>query len=225
MALSCGLFYCSTKKCYNKKWDFDKKIKPNTLPENLTTLTFGWKFDKKLEPNTLPENLITLTFGCYFSQKIEPNTLPWNLTTLAFGRCFDQKIEPKILPENLTTLTFERNFNQIIDSKILPSNLINIVFNWKFFDEFDENDLIKHYIEMVNNIPSYYHVKILLRNNIFGDSGLKWPIHVIHYEESEWSSNIYEIHNKYSHQFYGFITILINKETYQSYSFAKSALK
>ena len=57
----------------------------------------------------------------------------------------------------------------------------------------DKNDPIEHYINMVNNIPSYYHVEILSKGDIFGINGS--------------------------------ITVLINKETYQSYSFAKSALK
>ena len=82
---------------------------------------------------------------------------------------------------------------------------------------------------MVNNIPNYYQVKILLEENIFGSDGLKWPIHVVNYkeQEQEWSPIIYEIQNKYKHKhpIYASITVLINKETYQSYSSAKSALK
>ena len=40
----------------------------------------------------------------------------------------------------------------------------------------------------------------------------------------KWSPNIYEIQDKYIHPipYYRSVTILINKKTYQSYSFAKS---
>ena len=101
---------------------------------------------------------------------------------------------------------------------MLPSNLINIWFNWIFIDQ---NDLIKQHIEMVNNIPSYYHVIILLKKNKYNP---KWPIHVVEYRENEWPSDIYEIKDKYRHPIHGDITILINKNTYQPYSSAKSAL-
>ena len=78
---------------------------------------------------------------------------------------------------------------------------------------------------MVNNIPSYYYVKIFLRNNIFDNTGPKWPIHVVHYIENKWSSEIYEIQDKYTHPIRGSIVVLINKKIYQPYSSAKSVLK
>ena len=105
---------------------------------------------------------------------------------------------------------------------MLPSNLKNINFNWIYTNKYDMNE---HRIEMVNNIPSYYHVKLLLRRDIFNINGSKWPIHVVGYEENEWSSEIYEIHDKYVHPIHGSIVVLINKKTYEPYSSAKSACK
>ena len=203
-------------------WVFDQKIEPNILPTNLTTLNFGCSFNQKIEPNTLPEKLTTLTFGDHFNQKIEPNTLPENLTTIIFGGGFNQKIEQNILPENLTFLTFGCKFNQKIESKTLPSNLKNINFNWMRLINYGSH---KHHIEIVNNIPSYYHVNIFLYKNNFNIDELKWPIHVIDYKEGKWSLNMYEIQDKYIHPIHDSVTILINKKTYQPYSFAKSALK
>ena len=120
------------------------------------------------------------------------------------------------------TLTFGNKFNQKIDSEMLPSNLTNINFKWIYFDK---NNRIKQHIEMVNSIHNHYHVKIFLKNNIFGDNGLKWPIHVLKYKENDWSPNIYEFQDKYKDPIHGHVTILINKKTYQPYSSAKSALK
>ena len=105
---------------------------------------------------------------------------------------------------------------------MLPYNSINIEFNWLYLDE---NNLREHHIEMVNNIPNYYHVKILSNTNNPAIDESKCPIHVVDYRENEWSSNIYETLDKYIHSIHGPITILINKEIYQSYSSAKSALK
>ena len=202
--------------------NFDQKIEPNTLPEKLTSLIFGYEFNQKIEPNTLPEKLTSLIFGSCFNQKIGPNTLPENLITVTFGHDFNQEIDPNTLPEKLITLTFGGHFNQKIYSKMLPSNLKNINFNWIYLGIFDP---IGHHIEMVNNIPNYYYVNIFLWKNIFGDDGPKWPIHVVKYIENEWSSDIYDIQDTYTHPIYGPITVLINKETYQPYSFAKSAHK
>ena len=78
---------------------------------------------------------------------------------------------------------------------------------------------------MINDIPNYYHVEILLNKNNFGIVGPKWPIHVLYYSENEWSPDIYEIQDKYKDLIHGPITVLINKESYQPYSSAKSALK
>ena len=105
---------------------------------------------------------------------------------------------------------------------MLPYNLKNIDFNWI---RLNKSNLIKDYIEMVNNIPSHHHVVILLKKDIFGIDGFKWPIHVIDYRENDWSPEIYEIQDKYIHPIHGSITVLINKETYQPYSSAKSAFR
>ena len=66
---------------------------------------------------------------------------------------------------------------------------------------------------------------LFVKRNIFGVYGSKWLIHVVEYMENEWSLNIYEIQDKYTHLKCGIITILINRETYQPYSCAKSCLK
>ena len=147
--------------------------------------------------------------------------MPENLTNLVFGHCFNQKIGPNILPDNLITLTFGW-FNQKIEPIMLPSSLKNIKFDWIALIK---NNLSEQCIEMVNNIPNYYYVEILLRENIFDTNGPKWPIHVLKYKEYEWSSKIYEIQDKYIHSIYGDITVLINTKSYQPYSSAKSALK
>ena len=203
--------------------EFNDIIKPNSLPELLTTLDLGYSFNQKIVPNTLPNSLTYLDLGFSFDQKIEPNSLPNSLTYLDFGYKFNQIIELNSLPESLTNLTFRCNFNQKIDLNILPSKLKYIEFGWIYLSYTKIN--ISRYIEMVNNIPGYYDVKIFLLKNIFGDNGPKWPMHVCNYKKKRWPLEIYEVIDNYTHSFYGDITILINTETYQSYSFAKSAFK
>ena len=68
-------------------------------------------------------------------------------------------------------------------------------------------------------------MKIYADNNIFEKCGSKWPIHVVNYDKKKWSSDIYEVIDKHIDPIYGDITVLINKETYEPYSHAKSALK
>ena len=149
------------------------------MSSDYTIIHFHENFNQGIDPNTLPKKLTTLTFGWMFNQGIDPNTLPKNLTSITFGKHFNQKINPNTLPENLTTLTFGCYFNQKINSKMLPYNLKNINFDWMCCN--------KHTIEMVNNIPSYYHVEILVINNIFifGNDGIKWPIYVLDYNENK----------------------------------------
>ena len=172
-----------------------------------------------MEPNTLPGNLTTITFGYLFNRKIRPNTLPKKLTTLTFGRNFNQDIEPISSSENLTTLTFGWNFNQNVESML--SNIKYINFNWLT----NNPTYFKKDIEIINNIPRYYNVNIYVNHNILKKSKPKWPIHVVKYNGSHWPSDIYEIIDKHIDPIYGNITVLINKETYEPYSHAKSALK
>ena len=113
---------------------------------------------------------------------------------------------------------------------MLPPNLQNINFDWIVNNKYHLN---KSRNEMVNNIPNYYHVEIFLSTNILSiccgkvtiKYGPKWPIHVVDYKETKWSSEIYEIQDKYYHPNHGYTTILINMVVYQPYSSTKSALK
>ena len=65
------------------------------------------------------------------------------------------------------TLTFGYCFDQIIDSEMLPPNLKNINFDWLYSAKYVHT---KDDIEMINNIPSYYHI-VLLDKNIFDIDG------------------------------------------------------
>ena len=161
-----------------------------------------------------------LTFGYSFNQKIKPNSLPTNLTILNFGWRFNQKIEPNTLPDNLITIEFGENFDQKIDIQNFPPNLTNIIFN--LVDVY--NKISKSFVHMVNNIPNYYNVELFFTYNIF-KIGPKWPIHVVGYDERGWSPKIYDVIDKYQHPYHGKINILVNKKTYQPYSYAKSARK
>ena len=66
-------------------------------------------------------------------------------------------------------------------------------------------------------------MKVYVDDNIFDNEGPKWPIHVVNYKKTNWSSDIYEIIDNYNDPIYGDIIVLINKETYEPYSHAKSA--
>ena len=46
------------------------------MSPDYTIIHFFDTFNQKIESNTLPENLTTLTFGYFFNQKIGINTLP-----------------------------------------------------------------------------------------------------------------------------------------------------
>ena len=68
-------------------------------------------------------------------------------------------------------------------------------------------------------------MKIFVNHNIFQKCEPKWSIYVVNYNESTWPFDIYEIIDKHIDPIYGNITVLINKESYEPYSYAKSALK
>lgn len=99
--------------------NFNKCI---TLPDNLTSVTFGCSFNQLIN---LPPELTHLTFGFKFNQHIN---LPPNLTHLTFGYHFNQ---PLNLPNYITHLTFGHYFNHPLN---LPLNLTHLTFG----DEFNQ---------------------------------------------------------------------------------------
>ena len=173
---------------------FNQKIELGTLPDSITNIKFGYDFNQEIFLNVLPKNLTNLTFGCNFNQRIVPNSLPENLTTITFGFEFNQRIVPNGLPKNLTTINFDEIFNQKIESEMLPPNLFYINFDWV---NLGIHYPIEYHIEMINNICSHYCMKILLVKNIFNDNGPKWPIHVVDYTDDEWSPDIYGMVTRY----------------------------
>ena len=82
---------------------------------------------------------------------------------------------------------------------MLPSNLQNINFNWI--------DLNEHYIEMVNNIPNYYHAKIFFKIIILVILDLNGQFMLSVIKNMNWSSDIYEVQGKYRYPIYGPIII------------------
>jgi hypothetical protein len=147
---------------------FDKSV--DSLPNNLTHLTFGEDFNQSVDK--LPNNLTHLTFGNRFNQKVD--SLPNNLTHLTFGYSFNQLVNS--LPNNLTKLTFGWKFNQLVNS--LPSSLIEIGF-WshskiknnipnsiEFLNIFFWLD--DKYNQLIENIPSNVkEIKINHRNKAY----------------------------------------------------------
>ncbi|EGC38647.1 hypothetical protein DICPUDRAFT_75770 [Dictyostelium purpureum] len=133
---------------------FFEKLTPTSLPNTITTLTFGNSFDQLVLPGTssfgdgfnqvilpdaLPNSLTTLTLG---SQVVSPGTLPNNLTQLTFGHYYNQVVQPGTLPKvrilpgtlpnSLTTLTFGYEFNQVVPPGTLPNNLTTLTFGNNF---------------------------------------------------------------------------------------------
>ena len=187
------------------------------LPSNLKIINLPRVFDMEIDPNSLPNNLQGFNYP-------PSNRMCVNDQTFKCNAKYGQKIELNTLADEITTITFCYHFNQIIDEEKLPPNLKYINFNWIDICKYNFNS---DYIEMVNSIPGYYEydVKIFVSKNIFGINGPKCSIHVVDYNEEDWSSEIYEVVDNYLDQCHGNITIINNIETYEPYSRAKSARK
>jgi len=98
--------------------DFNKMIKSKIIPKNITK-------------NSLPDNLTHLTFGKNFDQPLGGKCFPKTLTYLKFGEAFNYSIAPNILPVGLTHLIFGDDYNQLILKNTLPISLTHLVFGKK----------------------------------------------------------------------------------------------
>ena len=66
------------------------------------------------------------------------------------------------------------NLNQKLDLNMLSSNLKYIEFDWMDFErEYFDKITIPKYVNIVNNLPNYYNVKIFLSKNILSNWNLK----------------------------------------------------
>ncbi len=128
-----SLPFCLQKLTFGS--DYDTKLPE--LPNSLLELHIGFNWNHLIE-NTLPPNLTKLTFGYYFNQQL--SSLPSSLTNLTFGTCFNQELSS--LPLSLTTLIFGNDFNQKIEC--LPPNLQILRFG-SLFNHFSSKFWIAFY--------------------------------------------------------------------------------
>lgn len=122
-----SLSECYSLRCLSFGDSFNQPLGKNSLPPNLTELTFGDSFDQ-LIADSLPSSILELTFGDSFDQKI--TGLPPRLMELWFGDQFNQQITES-LPDTLHTLIFGDFFNQSL-TIALPRSLRCLVFGMSY---------------------------------------------------------------------------------------------
>jgi len=92
---------------------FDK----SEIDKNTTHLYFGDLYNKKIKKNVLPDNITFIYFGYSFNQNID--NLPNSVQSLHFGYTFSQNVRK--WPDSLTTLVLGERFNCEINN--LPCSM------------------------------------------------------------------------------------------------------
>lgn len=114
----------------NMPTNFNERMLPGFLPQNLQELRFYSGFDQTIDLNVLPDSLIKLSLGYIFNRVISHGVLPENLVSLEFSQCFNQVIDCDVLPNKLKNLTFGKNYNQPLKNGVLPQSLTKLTFGW-----------------------------------------------------------------------------------------------
>jgi len=140
---------------------FNKKIKNNDLPPNLTHLKFGYDFNHPIDLSKLV--LLThLEFGYFFNKKMDLSKLVL-LTHLTFGSRYDYNPKLDILPQSLTHLNLGHSFNQSIDhlSKLVSLTHLNLGHSFNHpLDHLSKHNSLTHltlgysFNKSVDNLPS-----------------------------------------------------------------------
>lgn len=108
---------------------FSDELRVGTLPDCIETLCLGSYFKKRLRPNYLPKNLTSLDLSNY-NNKLSKDVLPITLKYLALNN-YTRNISDGVLPDSLTHLTFGHDFNHRLYGK-LPSHLESLQFGYQY---------------------------------------------------------------------------------------------
>ncbi|KAF2073789.1 hypothetical protein CYY_004883, partial [Polysphondylium violaceum] len=109
--------------------------KPNDLgrvefnPDTILHLYSGKNFNCFIKPNSLLNNIKTITFDSNYNQPIVKGTIPNSVEYLEFGNK-NQVISKEILPTSLKSLTIS-SFNQKLFN-ILPDSITELVLNMQY---------------------------------------------------------------------------------------------
>ncbi|GAM23945.1 hypothetical protein SAMD00019534_071200, partial [Acytostelium subglobosum LB1] len=109
-------------------------VKHDSLPPNISALTFGPGYDQPIVPGTFGESpsFISLDCSLRYNQPIAPHSLPTSLTSLTMGEMFNLPLEPDTFPNSLITLKFGYYYNKPLQPSCLPLSLRTLRFGTMF---------------------------------------------------------------------------------------------
>ncbi|KAF2069957.1 hypothetical protein CYY_008721 [Polysphondylium violaceum] len=135
-----------------------------------------------IKPNTLIDQIKSITFGSTFNQPILANSIPPFVETIIFGEAYDQPfMNADILPRNLVKLVFGSGFNRPIDFISSLMSLEELEFGKEFYQLLKKDTLPQNINKLVFK-SGYYHRKLLnwipssVTDLTFGDNLVKSPI-------------------------------------------------
>ncbi|KAF2068631.1 hypothetical protein CYY_010046 [Polysphondylium violaceum] len=109
-----------------KYHSFNSFIVPQTLGNNIKSISFGHCFNQVILPGTFPNSVEFLDFGHSFNQPLHKSLLPSSLQTLVLGRGFKQDLKD-VFPSTLTQLSLHLFWVSAVQSiSQFPPNLIKL---------------------------------------------------------------------------------------------------
>ncbi|KAF2068442.1 hypothetical protein CYY_010232, partial [Polysphondylium violaceum] len=99
----------SIKLNINTSGSFDRLINPNSLIDNIKSISFGTKFNQVLPKNSLPPSVEFLKFGFYYDQQFQIGSISSCVTQLELGAEYDKSLRG-ILPNGLKKLIIKSGF-------------------------------------------------------------------------------------------------------------------
>ncbi|KAF2069319.1 hypothetical protein CYY_009365, partial [Polysphondylium violaceum] len=99
----------SIKLNINTTGSFDKLINPNSLIDNIKSISFGTNFNQVFPKNSLPPSVEYLKFGFYYDQQFQIGSISSSVTQLELGTEYDKSLKG-ILPNGLKKLVIKKGF-------------------------------------------------------------------------------------------------------------------
>ncbi|KAF2077767.1 hypothetical protein CYY_000954, partial [Polysphondylium violaceum] len=99
----------SIKLNINTTGSFDRLINPNSLIDNIKSISFGTNFNQVLPKNSLPPSVEFLKFGFCYDQQFQIGNISSSVTQLELGTEYDKSLKG-ILPNGLKKLIIKSGF-------------------------------------------------------------------------------------------------------------------
>jgi hypothetical protein len=135
--------------------NYNRIVKPNTIPPHITKVYFSHKYDRPLSKGVIPDSVVYLEFGEQYTWSLAGYIWPSSLKVLVLKGKSTVTLTGVVLPETLEKLVLGDNFVFLFNDYQIPKSLKVLKYRKKY----------------------NRGLSINVVNHLFNQDTLKFPLH------------------------------------------------